>query len=811
MARAPSAPQDASADELGLLNSFCTALRPPSIRRRKSAEAVRIGECRLTLGSAQPSPVRDLVYGASFPPITHSLDLAPLDKADACRPQFLRPPSMRASKKRSSTPDKSNPLTPRFVEKLTRVHHIAAQELAEYAAMDARKAQRAAVETKDSAEDKEDWAAASPTSGLELDHRASRVAAFREALREACAAFDNVDANNQDELEEARQNLQLSISELEKRAPGFVREATKDDYLQFIHRINRWNLTAQLPQEVLIECLSWLSVADLSVFGTTCRENYKLSCKNVLWIPIYMSRYDDVLCYNDNLENRLRALLVEGAEAEGEAEGLRAGSSAGKLGAGEHALPDLRTSESFTERISTASTPSRSSNVQTQHRLAQIIKSIAPVTQTTAIRSRDMSDVSRVSVDVLPIAALQPYVPQGVVKDMLKNRHCVPYIGDQIEVSWKGKFRLEGNAQAYQGRAWWCANVVDVELDPFEEEEEDTEITVATLQMFTSPMASRLKVHYAGWDPRWDEWIERNRLRRAGQIPPSYSRTDLVQTQDPDRIRESVSSDYSVPDGADEETHIRTEELQLIPNTRDRRECLRIRPGDQVEVWCCGERVPGAWLESDVKEVFNSGQASPRLKDWVNVGSMIQPHANEGREAVARDLWVRRHRLRLARKEPVPQVPRRRSSSGSSIDELLQSLPRPDRPARAPWFGMLQPGMSPLRRRVSAPARNGVNGAAVLPVPRIEFEDAPRPQRVVSFRRRDLHAGRANRFRSARVLGENENQPQIRLFGQDGAVEAPGIIEIRRNAFSETNVAANRAAEANPAPANRRGVWSWLQ
>ena len=59
--------------------------------------------------------------------------------------------------------------------------------------------------------------------------------------------------------------------------------------------------------------------------------------------------------------------------------------------------------------------------------------------------------------------------------------------GDSVEVAWRGKFRLEGR-DIYQGLAWWVAKVVETK-------------------------APRYKIQYPGWEPRWDEWVDRRRLR----------------------------------------------------------------------------------------------------------------------------------------------------------------------------------------------------------------------------------------------------------------------------------------------------------
>lgn len=76
-------------------------------------------------------------------------------------------------------------------------------------------------------------------------------------------------------------------------------------------------------------------------------------------------------------------------------------------------------------------------------------------------------------------------------KEMYRTRLEDPEIGDKVEVSWQGKFRLEA-MEVYQGRAWWVAEIVDKH----------------TAQ-------GKYKIRYPGWDSRWDEWVARSRLRWA--------------------------------------------------------------------------------------------------------------------------------------------------------------------------------------------------------------------------------------------------------------------------------------------------------
>jgi hypothetical protein len=128
---------------------------------------------------------------------------------------------------------------------------------------------------------------------------------------------------------------------------------------------------------------------------------------------------------------------------------------------------------------------------------------------------------------------------------LFRDRLADPQIGDNVEVAWRGKFRLESQ-DVYQGLAWWVAKIVER----------------------NNPI--RYKIHYPGWEPRWDEWVERRRLRWT-------SEKDVV---------------------------------------------TKLSANDRVELWCCGYNVPGAWLETTIKKVRNDRYAVMRSQSsgtvWVD-------------------------------------------------------------------------------------------------------------------------------------------------------------------------------------------------
>ncbi len=79
---------------------------------------------------------------------------------------------------------------------------------------------------------------------------------------------------------------------------------------------------------------------------------------------------------------------------------------------------------------------------------------------------------------------------------LFRRRLEHPIVGDRIEVSWKGKFRLEAQ-EVYQGVAWWVADIVDVHHEQ-----------------------GRYKIRYLGWAENWDDWVPRSRLRWA--VEPNH-------------------------------------------------------------------------------------------------------------------------------------------------------------------------------------------------------------------------------------------------------------------------------------------------
>ncbi|KAJ8598866.1 hypothetical protein CTAYLR_010464 [Chrysophaeum taylorii] len=187
------------------------------------------------------------------------------------------------------------------------------------------------------------------------------------------------------------------------------------------------------------------------------------------------------------------------------------------------------------------------------------------------------------------------------LKESYHQRIRDPTCGDRVEVAWQGRFRLEG-LEVYRGLAWWAAEVAEKRTDEdvlgTSDDDDPSAASPNSLSAeggratprstrgtssrslgATSPTNKRYKVHYLNWDSRWDEWVSRDQLR------------------------------WPVQEG----------------------KTCAISPGDDVEVWCSGNTVPGAWLRAVVDRVDD---------ELFCVGNV----ASSGH------LWVSRDRVRLVRR-----------------------------------------------------------------------------------------------------------------------------------------------------------------
>jgi hypothetical protein len=134
------------------------------------------------------------------------------------------------------------------------------------------------------------------------------------------------------------------------------------------------------------------------------------------------------------------------------------------------------------------------------------------------------------------------------IKSEYKKRLLNPFVGDTIEVCWKGRFRLDG-MQMYSGSAYWPAVVLDRGVV-------QGRVTSTTHSQSEYGKLQDYQIRYPGWDStKWDQWVPREKLR--------------------------------------------------WPVDRNTWEPISI--GDGVEIWCQGKSVPGAWIEAIVSEITSEG------------------------------------------------------------------------------------------------------------------------------------------------------------------------------------------------------------
>lgn len=215
-----------------------------------------------------------------------------------------------------------------------------------------------------------------------------------------------------------------------------------------------------------------------------------------------------------------------------------------------------------------------------------------------------------------------PYDYGASLKESYHQRIRDPTCGDRVEVAWQGRFRLEG-LEVYRGLAWWAAEVAEkrdddlCDDDDYESSESPRGRAVrrhhppverggsSPAAEYTGESASkRYKVHYLNWDSRWDEWVSRDQLR------------------------------WPVQEG----------------------KTCAITPGDDVEVWCSGNTVPGAWLRAVVDRVDD---------ELFCVGNV----ASSGH------IWVSRDRVRLVRHtDVVDHAAYRKSRVPSCLAAPVQKL-----------------------------------------------------------------------------------------------------------------------------------------
>ena len=109
----------------------------------------------------------------------------------------------------------------------------------------------------------------------------------------------------------------------------------------------------------------------------------------------------------------------------------------------------------------------------------------------------------------------------------------------------------------------------------------------------------KYKVHYEGWEDRWDEWVCRSRIRWPFHHTTSCNGASTIINRD-----------------------------------------------DVVEVWCQGRIVPGAWLEARVKRIRGARLQLDKIQMnelplWVNqhqVRVLVRPFDQEDNDRIVEEI-----------------------------------------------------------------------------------------------------------------------------------------------------------------------------
>lgn len=205
----------------------------------------------------------------------------------------------------------------------------------------------------------------------------------------------------------------------------------------------RCDIADRLPLEVLFRVYFFLGVPAFTSISCVSKRWYKSSSTDTLWRQFYRERFD---C-------ELKLVRREDAPETIELS---------------FATPDSAREVSHAALLSP--------------RPRVVIKRVRSDSMTSPTESRN------------GLSPTSPRSPRSFKSRYQRRLEC-PLIGDKVEVSWHGKFRLE-SCEVHAGCAWWAASVVD-KLKLHDEQGDQW----------------WYKVTFPGWQGRWDEWVPRERLR----------------------------------------------------------------------------------------------------------------------------------------------------------------------------------------------------------------------------------------------------------------------------------------------------------
>ena len=279
------------------------------------------------------------------------------------------------------------------------------------------------------------------------------------------------------------------------------------------------------------------------------------------------------------------------------------------------------------------------------------------------------------------------------LKESYHQRIRDPTEGDRVEVAWQGRFRLEG-LEVYRGLAWWAAEVAEKRSDSesdddlFDDDDDesggdDDEAAVDDAMAPNGEAPEEEEETAAAADGEDDHLVGLNTAVGSDEeeVSAQVEEEDDDDDENPPEQQNTNEADPPPPPTTTEGTQ-EPEQEEAPPQRRRRRrdngepgrrksgtarrrykvhylnwdarwdewvsrdqlrwpvqegKTCAIEPGDDVEVWCSGNTVPGAWLRAVVDQVDD---------ELFCVGNV----ASSGH------LWVSRDRVRLVRRKATDET-----------------------------------------------------------------------------------------------------------------------------------------------------------
>jgi len=238
------------------------------------------------------------------------------------------------------------------------------------------------------------------------------------------------------------------------------------------------DLCEALPRDVLSKVLVVLGVESFSALPSVSSSWKRMSQCDMPWREFYREKFS---------ANFSEAAASAAARAKSPSSSSQAQAETLEL--------SFATRTSAREVAPTAPLSPRPRVVVRRLRSGSHGGEAASPTSSTASSPRKSPRGGRRSPPASPSSSITSPRGSRSWKERYRRRFESPIVGDAVEVSWHGKFRLE-SCEVHAGCAWWAAHVVD-KLKLHDETGDQW----------------WYKVTFPGWQGRWDEWVPLERLR----------------------------------------------------------------------------------------------------------------------------------------------------------------------------------------------------------------------------------------------------------------------------------------------------------